>query len=86
MIIYLFKDYFVLPKIEHDIGVVSNTVQIWDSFNICDAIKQNESEVPNTDVEIQLFKREKNPLFSIVLQNFQPLVSLELTNFHGVFC
>ena len=43
-------------------------------------IKQNESELSNTDFEIQIIKGETFPLFSIVLQNLQLIVSLELTN------
>ena len=47
---------------------------------ICDAIKQNESELANPDFKIEPIKRGKNPLFSIVLQSLHSLVSPEIAN------
>ena len=43
-------------------------------------IKQNELELANIDFQIRPNERGKIPLFSIVLQNLQLLVSLELTS------
>ena len=52
---------------------------------ICDVIKQNESQLANTDFEIKPIERINFLCFLFVSQNLQLLVSLELTNHQPTF-
>ena len=59
----------------------------YEMINICDVIKQNQSEVGNIDFKIQPNKADNVFCFLLFLASFNcSYLWNQLTNFNGVFC